>query len=149
TQERRQSFVYIRVDQPVDAPFPDTDQIRHGDRRVIERHSQRRSVKITAADYVAAFRKNQRIIGCRATFYLDNACGMLDRVAYRSMYLGHAPQTVRVLHARIVRQMRTPDLAVFQQVSQMSRHGCLTPMRPDLLNASVERARRAAQRLER
>jgi hypothetical protein len=53
--------------------------------------------------------------------------------------LRHAAQTIRVLHARIVVEVRLANLAVAQQFAKMRGDGDLARMRPRVVNAFVER----------
>src|SRR5678816_2631040 len=65
------------------------------------------------------------------------------------MYLRHATQTVSVLHAWIADEMRLPDLALLQQLSQVRRNCDLPRVWTRRMNALVKCDRGPFQRFER
>src|SRR2546423_6811100 len=74
---------------------------------------------------------------------------MVQRCAHRAMHLRYAPQAVRILHARIVIEMRLTNLAIAEQISQVSSNGQLPRMRTRCMNAFVEGDGRAFESFER
>ena len=52
-EERRQPLIDIRIDQPIDAPLADAQQIRQPDRRIVQREGQRRTMEVAAGKDVA------------------------------------------------------------------------------------------------
>ena len=65
------------------------------------------------------------------------------------MHLRHAAQTVSILHARIVLQMRLANLTVAQKLAQMRGNFHLASVRPRSMNTLIECGRRPAQGFER
>src|ERR1044072_5045350 len=74
---------------------------------------------------------------------------MIQSGADRAMNLRHATQTVSILHAWIVFEMRLSNLAISQQLSQMRRDFDLSRMRSSRMNTLVESYGRTFQRFER
>src|SRR2546423_7007743 len=102
-------------------------------------------MEITSGENVAAVGKHQWIVGRRTGFDFKDLFAMIERASHRPMNLRHATQTVGVLDARIVRQMRLPDLAVAQKIEEMLGDRLLTGMWPRLVDARVESGRRSLQ----
>src|SRR4029453_19031034 len=73
---------------------------------------------------------------------------MLERTANCAVHLRHATQTVGVLDARIILEMRLPNLASIQKRQQMFGDGFLAGMRPGVLQTCIERRRSALERLK-
>ncbi len=113
----RQAFVHVRVDQAIGPPLADAHQIGQRNRGVIESQGKRSAVKISAGDNVAAFRKDERIIGRRPRFNRENLVAVRESTANRSMDLRHAADAVGVLHARIVLAVRFANLTFAQQTT--------------------------------
>jgi hypothetical protein len=65
------------------------------------------------------------------------------------MNLRHTSQTVSILHARIVHEMRLTNLTISQQLSQMSCDFDLPRMWTRSMNALVKSYRSALERFER
>ena len=106
--------------ETVDAPLGDRREIRERDGEEVERHRDRLSVKVAAAQQLAGL-EHERIVGRGVQLAADDARGEVDRVEHRAVHLRHAAQRVRVLHARIVVAMRLANLAVGEQLAQKRR----------------------------
>src|ERR1051325_2631230 len=106
-------------------------------------------MKVAARKHFASLRKNQRIISSTATLDFDDLLRVIQSRANCAVYLRHATQTISILHARIVLEMRLPNLALTQQLPQMRRDFNLSRMRARLVNAFVERDGRTLERFER
>ena len=100
-------------------------------------------MEISAGKDIALLRENQRVVGRRGRFDFQDLFAMLERAADRAMDLGHASQTVGVLHPRIVHEMRLPDLAFTEQMTQVFGDGFLAGMRPGFLDAGIKSRRRS------
>jgi hypothetical protein len=74
---------------------------------------------------------------------------MRERVAHRAVYLRHAAQGIGILHARIVLQMRSANLALAQKLSEGDGHLLLPAMRACGVKALVEGGGRPAQGFQR
>ena len=105
-------------------------------------------MKVAAGKNIAVIDKDERIIRRRARFDGENFLAMGERAANRTMNLRHAAQTVGILHARVILLVRSADLALAQKRAQMTRNSLLPGMRSRLVDARVERGRRALERLK-
>src|SRR5947207_3724379 len=105
-------FAFIRIHQSIDAALADTHEIGERNRGVIERERERRTVKISTGDDVAAVSKDEWIIGRRRGFDRQNLFAMSDNVADRAVHLRHATHAVGVLDTRIIFAMRFSNLAL-------------------------------------
>ena len=77
--------------------------------------------------------------------YLDGRTHVRECVARRAVNLRHAAQGVRVLHARVVLDVRVAYLAVPQKLAQVSGRLDLPTVRARVVYALVERGGRAHQ----
>src|SRR5437879_13748118 len=73
---------------------------------------------------------------------------MREGAADRAMHLRHATETVSVLDARIVLEMRLSNFAPFQERQKMFGDRFLTGVRPGVLQTQIEGGRSALERLE-
>ena len=78
----------------------------------------------------------------------QNTFAMIECAAHRAVDLGHAAEAIRVLHPRIIREMRLADFAVPQELAQMLGDRNLSWMRARPLDARIESGRRSLQGLE-
>src|SRR5437879_623099 len=147
-QECGQSFVLVRINQPINPPFAHAHQIDNCNRSVIERKSERRTVKIPARNHISAFREDEWIISRRRRFNQQHIFAVRQRTAHRAVYLRHATQTVSVLDTRIVLYMRLTNFTSFEKRQQMLCRGSLSSVRPRVLQTSIKRSGSALERLE-
>src|SRR5438128_10408298 len=73
---------------------------------------------------------------------------MRKGAADRPMHLRHATETVSVLDARIVLEMRLSNFAPFQERQKMFGDRFLAGVRPGVLQTQIEGGRSAFERLE-
>src|SRR5207302_10204932 len=111
-QKCRQPFALIRIHQSIDAALADAHEIGERNRGVIETERERRAMKISTGDDVAAVGKHEWIIGRRGGLDRQNLFAMSDNIALRAVHLWHATHTVGVLDARIIFAMRFSNLAL-------------------------------------
>src|SRR5207244_11308789 len=139
-QKCRQPFALIRIHQSIDAALADTHEIGERNRGVIERERERRTVKISTGDDVAAVSKHEWIIGRRRGFDRQNLFAMSDNVAARTVHLRHATHAVGVLDTRIIFAMRFSNLALLSKRVQMSSTRFVSGMRPRFLQTWIDRS---------
>src|SRR5712691_7148450 len=111
SQERRQVFVCIRIHEAIYTSFSDAHQIGQGYGSVIESQRERCAMEVSARQHVTAIGENQRVVGGTSGFSLNNSTRVCEGVAHCTVNLRHAAQTVGILDARIVFQMRRANLA--------------------------------------
>src|SRR5438270_13549319 len=114
-QKRGQTFALIGIHQSINSPLADAHEIGERNRGVIERKPERRTVKISTGDDVAAVSKYEWIIGRRGGFDRQNPFAMSENVADRAVHLRHATHAVGVLDPRIIFAMRFSNLAFLQE----------------------------------
>src|SRR5438105_13006372 len=73
---------------------------------------------------------------------------MREGAADRAMHLRHATETVSVLDARIVLEMRLSNFAPFQERQKMFGDRFLAGVRPGVLQPQIDGGRSAFERLE-
>src|ERR1700730_17733491 len=73
---------------------------------------------------------------------------MREGAADRAMHLRHATETISILNARIVLEMRLSNFAPFQERQKMFGDRFLTRVRPGALQTQIEGDRGALERLE-
>src|SRR3984893_1097500 len=73
---------------------------------------------------------------------------MREGAADRAMHLRHATETVSVLDARIVLEMRLSNFTPFQERQKMFGDRFLTGVRPGVLQTQIEGGRSALERLK-
>ena len=95
-------------------------------------------MKISAGENITCLGEHQRVVGRAASFGLNNSPRVLERVAHRAVNLRHATQTVSVLYARIVFQVRLANLATGEQRPQMSGDRDLTRVWSRRVNAFIK-----------
>src|SRR4029453_2520909 len=117
-------------------------------RSVIERKGERRTVKIASRNHIAAFSEDEWIVGRRPGFNQKHVFTMRQRTARGAVHLRHATQAVGVLHTRIVFEMRLTNFAALQKRQQMLCRGCLSWMRPGVLQTSIKCRGSAFESLE-
>src|SRR2546423_1967793 len=115
----RETLTLVRINQAIRTAFAHAHQIGKPDRGIIERERERRAMEISAGNHVTHFCKHKWIIGRRGGFDPQYLFTMTEYAAYRAVHLRHASQTVRILHARIVFEMRLTDLAALQERQKM------------------------------
>src|SRR5438067_10109505 len=64
------------------------------------------------------------------------------------MHLRHTAKAVSILNARIVLEMRLPNLASIQERQQMFRDGLLAGVRPGIVQTRIESGGRSLERFE-
>ena len=148
-EERRQAFVDVGIDEPVDAALADAGKIGERDGGIVKRIGKRRPMEVAAGKHLAAGRKDERVIGCGAGFGFHDRGDVVEHVADRAMHLRHAAQAVGILNPRVVGAVRFANLAALEQCREMPGRGYLAAMRPRILNAGVEGHGSATQRLQR
>src|SRR2546430_16183131 len=89
-QKCRQPFALVRIHQSINAALADAHEIGERNRGIIERERERRAVKISTGDDVAAVSKHEWIIGRRRGFDRQNLFAMSENVADRAVHLRHA-----------------------------------------------------------
>src|SRR5438132_12074018 len=105
---------------------------------MIEGQREWRAMKVAAGEHLARVREHQRIVSRAAAFNLDNFSCVGERVANCSVHLGHATKRVRILHARIVFEVRLTNLALLQQCAQVSCDFDLSAMGPRRMYSFIE-----------
>ena len=83
--------------------------------------------------------EHERIVRHRPKLALDDSPRKGNGIKSRSQYLWRAAQRIRVLHPRVIVQMRRHDLAAVDQRRQPRRHLDLAPLPPGFVNARVEK----------
>src|ERR1700750_2595566 len=101
-------------------------------------------MKVAPGENVFSIGKDQRVVGCRASFDLNHLANMDKRTACSSVHLWHAAQTIGILHARIIVTMRFAYLAFSHQITEMRSHLYLPRMWTRGVNALIESCRSAA-----
>src|SRR6267143_5599911 len=96
-------------------------------------------MEVSARKDFLSISENQRIVCRTSGFSFNNSSSVCERIAHCPVYLWHATQTVGVLYARIVFQMRPADLAALKQLAQMTRNFNLAGMWSHSLNAFIKR----------
>ena len=147
-QERRQPLVGERIHQPVDAPLADAAELGQAHGQRVERQPQHLAVEVAAAQHDAVVGKHERVVRHGAELAPEHAAGEVEGRARRAVHLRHAAQAVGVLHARAV-AVRLDDAAGRGEPAEVGRHRLLRGVRPQRVDARVERRVGAHQRLER
>ncbi len=105
-------------------------------------------MEVSAREH-GAIVEDERVVRRGVELRRDQPLGESDGLEHRPVHLRHAAQRVGVLHARVVRTVRLADLAPFEQGAQQGCRFLLGGLPARLVDARVERRRRAEQRLER
>ncbi len=95
-------------------------------------------------------REHQRIVRSAIQFDAENRTHMRQRISHCAVYLRHAAQTVRILHARIFfrRAMRLAYLTSAIEFGDVARGNRLPRVLPHRRDARIERGWAAAQCVE-
>src|SRR5260370_5314988 len=100
------------INKAVYTSLGDAHEIGQSDSSIVKREGQRCAMKVPARENLTSIGEHQWIIGGASRFDLDGFSRVCERSTHRAVYLRHATQAIGVLHARIVFQMRPPDLAL-------------------------------------
>ncbi len=142
-----------RIGHLFDAPLGNSAERGDRDCDLVRSHRQRLTVKISAADDVAAAVADEyeRIVGGAVQFYGCHLARLRQRIAHRAVHLRRAAQAVGILHARIFFRgtMRFANLAAFVQAREVARRHRGAGVRTCVHDARVECAGTSAQRVER
>src|SRR5205823_12355356 len=106
----RETLTLVRINQAIRTTLAHAHQIGDPNCGIIERERERRAMEIPPGNYVTRFCKHKWIIGRRRGFDQQYFFTMNECAAHRAVHLRHTSQTVRILHARIVVEMRLTDL---------------------------------------
>jgi hypothetical protein len=109
----------------------------------------RLGVEVAAGQRLARVGENQRIVGDAVRFRLQGRRDMAHHVEHRTHHLRLAAQTVRVLHAVVVGEMRCADAAARHQGAQRVRDLDLAAVAAQRVNARIERRVGALRRVGR
>src|SRR5207249_3563841 len=102
-----------RIDQERDAPLRERTDLGDGEREYVGDDGDRLAVEVAAGkNFISQY---QRVVRDRSRFSFEHARGMTQLVEACAHHLRLAAQAVRVLHARIVLQVRAANLAAIQQ----------------------------------
>ena len=96
-QKRRQP-AQVRVDQALHPPFGNVGQLGQADAQVVQGHGYGLPVEVAAVQDDAVMGKQQRVVGDCVRLQHQPLRHVVHHVRYRSVYLGNAAQTVRILH---------------------------------------------------
>jgi hypothetical protein len=105
TEERRQA-TGMSVREAIDARLADVGKLRHRDRREIERDRDGLSVEVPPAHDATLFHEDQRVVGHGIDLGLQDASGVVERIARRAVHLGHAADRVRILYTCVANAVR-------------------------------------------
>src|SRR5207237_9929133 len=124
--------------EAIDPPLADPGQLGDTQRERVEGEAEDLAVEVAAAQHRAVLGKDQRVVGHRAQLALEHAAREADRLPGRAVHLRHAAPAVGLLYARAV-TVRLDDAAAGGQPAQVGRDGALAGVRPQRVDARVER----------
>src|SRR6266852_2331005 len=95
-------------------------------------------MEISAGQDFFSLGENQRVVSCTSGFSFHHSARVLERVSHRAVHLRHAAQTVSVLYAWIVLQMRGANLTALKQLTKMICNLALSRMRTRCVDAFIK-----------
>ncbi len=101
-------------------------------------------MEVATRDHFAGIGEDQWVIRDRVGLCPQHLCHMLHHVAYGPHHLRLAPETVRILHTRVVLTMRLTDRATGQQAKVVLGHDNLARLATHGMDARIEGRVRAA-----
>jgi len=145
-QKRRQAR-QRRIDQQRDAPLCQSTDLGEHQRERVGRERDGFRVEIAAGQHgpASALIEQQRIVRHRVRFDREDAGGVAQLIEAGPHHLWLAAQRIRVLHAAVVGEMRTANLAAREQVAIACGRFDLPALAADFVNPRIERCVTAAR----
>jgi len=148
-KKRRQAFVDVGVDEPVDAALADAGKIGQRDGGIVKRVGERRPVEVAAGKHLARWPQTRAGYRLRSRFRFPRSRLHVEHISDCAMHLRHASADSRHPECAVIGEMRFADLAALEQCREMAGRGLSATMRPRILNAGIECHWSATQRLQR
>src|SRR4029079_403902 len=136
------------MNKAIDTPLGHCCKVRHHDRKKIERKTNSLAMEISTTPGFAIC-ENERVVSCGVDLSRHHRVNPVERILDRTVYLRHAAQTVWILNSGIPITMGFPDLAVSEELAKKAGRSGLSGLAASLMDAVIERYRRAHQRIER